>query len=219
MVTPVTLSHETIITAVTQQDDILPRSGALQNFVAVNPYMGMLAETFTHTAHILAQRADIRMTAPRSFYAQAITSGAINDSDLTAALHAMPESGVQRIAELRQFASDSTPLPTPTQIPSVAQILGTVTHTAWDTLVTNAISGWAASYFDLGQASWKSPWQAYSAYTAWRIEARHDYTARIHGITHFAQSITALPTTAIDTITAAVHTLAIPERALEAYFP
>src|SRR5690606_7355551 len=62
------------------------------------------------------------------------------------------------------------------------------------------ISKWCATYFDEGQAAWRSPWRALTPYAAWRAAVRHDRNAAAMGLKRFQATIAALPDDALDAI-------------------
>ncbi len=191
----------------------------LRNFVAVNPYLGLLDHSFESAAHILARRAGARMTAPRAFYAQAIRNGRITNADLEAALtEGLPLPGAPAsVAALKAFALSDESEPAFPTLPTVADVAREVTGVNWADIVTDSISAWAGAYFDLGQSYWRSPWADLPAYAAWRAEAAHDRTPQIRGAHGFRQALRELPDTAMGTIVAALERLNVPADGIEAY--
>ena len=191
----------------------------LRHFVAVNPYLGFSEQTFDETAYTLAQRAGARMTAPRTFYAQAIQQGRISRDDLEAAVadaHDLPHAP-QTAVELEKFAmQDASETPFDT-LPTVANVAQMVTKKDWSDFVSESISFWAGAYFDQGQSYWKSPFADLSPYAAWRAEASIDRTAEVGGVQGFRQVVAAMPASAEATIEAALQQLGVPSAARDAY--
>jgi hypothetical protein len=192
----------------------------LRYFVAVNPYLGLLEQSFESAAQILGRRAGARMTAPRALYAQAMRDGRITDADIEAALaEGSPFPGAPMDIEklLKAFAMPDEADVTCATIPTVADVAHEVTGTNWAELVTESISTWAGAYFDLGQSYWKSPWADLPAYAAWRAEAAHDRTPQVRGVHGFHQALRELPDSSMDTIITALNMLAIPADGLDTY--
>lgn len=191
----------------------------LRHFVAVNPYLGLLEQPFEAAAQTLGRRAGARMTAPRAFYAQAIQDGRITDADLEAALaDGSPSAGAPTsVSGLKAFALRSAPAPAFEPLPTVADVAQDVTGGDWPEFVTESISAWAGAYFDQGQAYWPSPWAHLTPYAAWRAEAAHDHTPQVRGVRGFRATVQDLPGSARETIAAALHLLAVPADALDAY--
>ncbi|MFV9506014.1 MAG: YbcC family protein [Oscillochloridaceae bacterium umkhey_bin13] len=214
-----TYTPETIRAAVYRAERRIAPLWPLRYFVAVNPYLGLLDQPFEQAAELLARRAGAQMTAPRAFYAQAIRDGRITEADLAAALaETKPAtSPTMDVAALRHFALHHQTAPQVTPLPTVADVAHSITGINLPDLVTEAISTWAGSYFDRGQAYWPSPWADRPAYAAWRAEARHDRTPEVRGVQAFRKTLRELPETALETIRAAVEMLNIPVEGLDAY--
>jgi uncharacterized protein YbcC (UPF0753/DUF2309 family) len=192
---------------------------SLRNFVAVNPYLGLLDQSFEAAAEMLGRRAGAHMTAPRAFYAQAIQDGRITDADLEAALadgHQMP-GALQSAEALKVFADSASQCSQWTPLPTAADAAQAVTVVNWGEFVTESISAWAGSYFDQGQSYWKSPWADLPPFAAWRAEAMHDRAPQVRGVRDFHKTLRALPDSAMEAITAALNILDIPVSGLDAY--
>jgi uncharacterized protein YbcC (UPF0753/DUF2309 family) len=191
----------------------------LRSFVAVNPFLGLADEKFEATARIMAQRAGAKMTAPRSFYAEAIRSGRITDADMAAALAAQDAvpGAPQDVAELRSFAFDADITLDNETLPTVADAAQQRTDHNWGRFITESISRWASSHFDQGQTYWPSPWRHLGPYAAWRAEAMLDHTPEVAGIRGFRQIVAQLPEDAETLIQTALARLDVPTDGLDAY--
>jgi hypothetical protein len=213
------ITVDTIREAVNRAERRIAPLWPLRYFVAVNPYLGLLEQPFEGAAQVLGRRAGARMTAPRSFYAQAIRDGRITDTDIEAALaEGSPAPGAPMDAKaLKTFATRDAPDITFTTMPTVADVAHDVTGINWAEFVTESISTWAGAYFDLGQSYWKSPWATLPAYAAWRSEAAHDRTPKTRGVHAFHETLHELPDSSMDTIITALNILAIPADGLDAY--
>ncbi|MFP4436856.1 MAG: YbcC family protein [Chloroflexaceae bacterium] len=209
---------DTIREAVNRAEQRIAPLWPLRYFVAVNPYLGLLEQPFAAAAQMLGRRAGVRMTAPRSFYAQAIRDGRITDADLEAALiegGPFPGAPLNIVDTLKAVAmDDTTEIPT---IPTVADVAHAVTGIDWAEFVTESLSTWAGAYFDLGQSYWKSPWADLPPYAAWRAEAAHDRTPQARGVHGFRQTVREMPDSTMETIIAALNVLKIPADGLDAY--
>lgn len=191
----------------------------LNNFVAVNPFLGLVDQPFAVVMEWMAHRAGATMTAPRSLYVEALQTGKINDEDLASALAQHPDlpGGPYDVESLRAYAlrnDDETPCEL---VPTVADLAHTVTGNTWSRFINESISRWAAAYFDQGQAYWKSPWRDLSPYAAWRAEMAIDRTPELAGIPHFRRIVASLPADADEAIAAALTQLAVPLDGLDAY--
>lgn len=191
----------------------------LQNFVAVNPFLGLVDQPFTQAMQMMAVRAGATLTAPRAFYAAALQKGKMTDADLAAALADQPNlaGAPTDVAALKAFAQQAEEPRTRPLAPTVATIAQAVNGTDWERFVTEAISRWAATYFDQGQAYWPSPWRHLSPYAAWRAEAAIDRTPELAGIPHFRRIVESLPATADEALVHILTQLAVPLDGVETY--
>ncbi len=198
----------------------------LRHFVAVNPFLGLSEQTFMQAAQTLDRVAGARLTMPRSFYADAITSGRISTAHLERALRearaAMPASLSTMLPAsadaLRKIASQHTAAASPASaVKTVTDVATAVTGIEWSRFTTERISSWAATRFDEGQASWRSPWRDLPPFEAWRAEALLDRTPEVMGIPRFRAIVDTLPATASALIPAALARLGVPEAALSDY--
>lgn len=193
----------------------------LAHFVAVNPFLGLVDRTFADSAEIMARTAGARTTMPRSYYADAIRRGSITDAHLATALAAASAASngalpadVRALKALALAGDDDAVL---APLPTVADVVARLTGRTWPRFVTERISFWASAYFDLGQASWASPWRHQALYAAWHAEASIDRTPEILGAKGFRATVRALPATAAATTCRAVARLGLPAAALDAY--
>lgn len=214
-----TLSREQIRAAVKRAGRRIAPLWPLRNFVAVNPFLGMVDQPFDVAMRWMASRDGARMTAPRSFYADAIQESKITDQDLAAALaqHSNLLGTPHTVDALKGGALQASGnLPSPS-VPTVADMADRVTGKALGHLVTESISRWAAAHFDQGQAYWQSPWRDLPPYAAWRAEAAIDRTPELAGVPNFRQLVASLPEAVEEVMHVALTKLAIPQDGLDTY--
>ncbi len=193
----------------------------LRGFVAVNPFLGLADRTLAEAAETVARTAGARITMPRSFYAEAIASGRIGTADITAALAEARSRGRSGLppdaARLIALTREQGEVAAPTLVPTVADIATAITGRDWNQILVERVGAWAATYFDEGQASWRSPWRELSAYAAFRAEAALDATPELLGAHGFRASLAKLPADAPSAVQAAIERLGIPEASVELY--
>ncbi len=191
----------------------------LRDFVAVNPSLGFVDTSFVKTSQLMQRSASARMTMPRSFYSQALESGRITDADLAAAMKRMPasHSGPQDVAALKQLLVRGEPIRLEA-IESFADVASKVTGHDWKYFVVERISTWAGSYYDEGQAAWKSATREFPAYASWREEACVDRTPQVMGLAGFCHIINSLPDDAEAMIAEGTRRLGLSADVLESYF-
>ncbi len=163
----------------------------LENFVAVNPYLGYTDKEFFDAAVELQGVGDIKMTMPIDYYLSKIDKNVILNEDIKAALKAkgIEKSVSSFIQELKAFPA-SEPKHT---VYAFVDIASTVTETDWNRFMVNRISSWAASYFDKGQALWQTSTQELDTYKSWKQEASFDRTPDFSGLKGFREEVRKLP--------------------------
>ena len=188
----------------------------LENFVAVNPYLGLTTKTFESAAQELATAGGIQMTLPASFYLQKLNEGKILREDLQTALmkrnsaHSAEEfikDLIERVDEVEETK------PTPT----VADAATQVTNKDWNRFVTTRISVWASSYFDNGQAIWSASHKSMSIFEAWKMEASVDRTPELSGLKSFRKLIKQIPNNPLEASQFALEKLGVYEDGVDAY--
>jgi len=190
----------------------------LESFVAVNPYLGLADLRFGEAAELLASTAGARSTMSAAFYLDAIEEGRIGDTDLAAALAGSSAGPPTDVASWLQTIRDGQDESTAAaRVPTVAAVATAVTGHDWIRLSTDRVSGWAAAYFDSGQALWKSADPNRPLFAAWKEEASIDRTPEVMGLRGFRATVRSLPDDPFAAAEQAVHELGIPDEALELY--
>ena len=165
----------------------------LENYVAVNPYLGLADLPFDEAAHRLSQLGAIQMTFPLSFYLEAIEKGKIQVGDVEAVLEkrgstVSAHTFIRNVEKVASRDEESYP-----EVASFTDMATSFTGKDWNRFVTDRITSWAAAYFDEGQAIWSSVNRKESVFRAWRREALTDRTPAMMGLTDFRQLVRALP--------------------------
>lgn len=188
----------------------------LENFVAVNPYLGLIDQPFDAVADRLAQAGGGRMTMPTAFYLEAVDRGRITPADLAAALKAAdhPADTVDTFLAAVRESPDTAPMAT---VPTVADVAADCTGQDWGRLATDRVSAWAGAYFDRGQALWRSADATQPLFTAWKAEARVDRTPSAMGLAGFRDVVGGLPDEPQAAARAALERLGVPRAGLDLY--
>ncbi|XLS27941.1 YbcC family protein [Flavobacteriaceae bacterium M23B6Z8] len=189
----------------------------LENFVAVNPYLGFTDKKFDSVAQELAVAGGVQMTLPSSFYMEKISKGIISSEDIAEILK-RKNSDVHVHEFLEKLQSNP---PEATQVATIASVADIATqHTGKDfnRLMTNRISVWAASYFDNGQATWTVADKNSTLFEAWKAEASVDRSAELSGLKNFRKLVQQLPDDPIEATQYALEKLGIPQKGIALYF-
>lgn len=186
----------------------------LENFVAVNPYLGLADKTFNEVAQELTVAGDVQMTLPISFYLEKIEEGKISSADLAEVLYKRQyDSSVEGF--LKTVASKE-PISLE-QVSTVADIAAKVTGKDWSRFVVGRITVWAASYFDHGQAAWTASHSDESPFSAWKSESLLDRTPEVAGLKGFRNAIKSLPDNPLEAAQDSIARLNLPEESLALY--
>jgi uncharacterized protein YbcC (UPF0753/DUF2309 family) len=188
----------------------------LDNFVAVNPFLGFSDEPFLEAAQRVRAACDAPLLMPRRHYCQALRDGRITDADLKQALESAAAAGDLSVEALRAAAASADPEPAAV-FPTVAAAVARLSGTDWETVVTERISHWAAGYFDRRQAGWSSPFAGLPPYVAWRREISLDCSDTVLRLAALQRVVAELPEDPRALCLLALKRLAVPEAQLDLY--
>lgn len=188
---------------------------SLDNFVAVNPYLGFIQSDFKDVAAQLEVAADIQTTLPISFYLKKIKEGVIPKEVLEEVLSSKQVGSYGKFIQKIHSLEEGTGKPTFT--PTVADVVSTLTDKDWNRFVVNRISFWAASYFDDGQALWKSNNSNSGLFLSWKSEALVDRTPELSGLAGFRNKIQEFPNSPLEAAQFALKQLNVPSEMLPLY--
>lgn len=189
---------------------------SLENYVAVNPYLGFLDLSFEAAASKVNQ-AGARITMPISFYLDEFNKGNITKSDLAKALKnsklelSQDTDAFILNAEQQLNANDID------RVLLVVDIAEKISDHKWSVLITDRITNWASAYFDKGQALWKTSDKNCNLYESWRSEALVDKTPVIAGLKNFHQTLNNIPSTPAEAIEYCLEQLEVPTAGQETY--
>jgi uncharacterized protein YbcC (UPF0753/DUF2309 family) len=186
----------------------------LQQFVAVNPFLGLTGQSFEQAARTHARVTGATMTLPRAFYRQQIASGRIADRDLAEAL--ARTNSTMTVDDLKRAARTHVQTASPS-VATVADVLQLADGERWLATVVEEIAKWCGAYFDEGQAAWPMPWRDEPLYPAWRAAALIDRTPQALGLPGFGSIVRSLPVDPLETIDVVLTGLALAEDSVDDY--
>ena len=189
---------------------------SLENFVAVNPFLGFTDQKFENTAHYHSQVGGVQLTMPRAFYKNKIREGKITEEDIEIALSKSPlKCDVKEF--FQNLKSRDSYENKPGSTATFADIATQVTQKNWNEFILSRISAWAASYFDNGQAGWVASYHKAGIFTAWKLESEIDLTPEINGLKNFRKRVKALPDHPIKAAKNALEKMDMVQEGLEDY--
>nr|MBI1228747.1 DUF2309 family protein [Cytophagales bacterium] len=189
----------------------------LENFVAVNPYLGLIDQPFDVAAQQLATVAGIQMTLPISFYKDKIRERKITKKDLQLAFAKSEMIDVDIdafISELGRLEDGEQSVAT---IATATDVATQATKQDWNRFVVSRLSSWAAAYFDNGQAQWCSASTGVGLFEAWKAEASVDMTPEISGLRGFKKTVKALPNHPLKAAQQAIKLLDLPKEGVSVF--
>jgi uncharacterized protein len=181
----------------------------LQDFVAVNPFVGLADKPFTEACDLMHKLVPGGMQMPLPYYAEKLKSGALKDADLQAALTqaamVLPAEHATQIKSwtpdfLKSAIQKKQPETAAPELQTVAEALDFLYQTQWAELVTESIGQFCAAYFDEVQSAWRMPWKSLPLYQAWKEYAALDASLEARGITALRSWVKALPDKSADAI-------------------
>jgi uncharacterized protein YbcC (UPF0753/DUF2309 family) len=188
----------------------IPPFWPLQNFVAVNPFLGLSEMPFKQAASLLARVAHGTILMDSPYYLGCLRQGSISPSNIRAALSEC--ACVAEPADPVSWLEEQLKVPVQTErILSVAEWLDHSGGTSWAQFVVDEISKWCSSYFDQGQSPWAMPWKNLPLYQAWKRSAEIDANPEVFGLSDFRRQVKDLPQSENDAIEYALGLLDIPQ--------
>ncbi|WP_082338195.1 YbcC family protein [Roseivirga seohaensis] len=182
----------------------------LENFVAVNPFLGHTHKPFEQVAQELAAAGGIHMTLPASFYLQKLEEGELLKEDIALVLR-KKNYNTNVDAFIENVASEVHKSIEITAIATVIDVASDITKKDWNRFVTTRISTWAAAYFDKGQARWVAANKNEGIFSAWKFEAEIDRTTELSGLKNFRKLVSSIPKNPLEAIKWAFKKLNVVE--------
>lgn len=189
----------------------------LDNFVAVNPYLGLSSHKFESAAQKLAAVGGIQMTLPFSFYLEKLKEGILTAEDLKEAAQRRFNVEIEVDELLDRLAEVDDQQRIKASTATVVDVATRLFETDWNRFMIARISSWAASYFDAGQAEWKAADADLGIFAAWKAEAGIDRSPEIMGLSEFRESARNLPQDPADAAKVALKILGVPGPAVDTY--
>jgi len=192
---------------------------SLENFVAVNPYMGFTEHRFADAMDFLNKCNQANATLPVSFYSEAIASGFMTHADIANALKEtnIEVEGVSDVPSFLELSEKISRKGDQPHIYTLSDIASEINGKKWQRFMVDHISHWAAAYFDDKQALWNSTDKSKSLFQSWKREAEIDFGTEAMGLRGFRKFIKSLPIDYSEAATVALSELNIPDQMLEHY--
>ncbi len=194
----------------------------LQDFVAVNPFVGFSSLPFLEARRVLRSFSNNETLMPAVYFQGLLADNQIHDNSLSAALdQCRPEypdyfetlTAEQVLgaigASSRDSANKTNHERTYFALSEVADDEG---ESNWSSRIIDEISRLCAAHFDQGQAIWPSPWRHLPLYSAWLQIAQIDRRMEVMGLDGFRKFVATLSDDPQQTIATLLELLNVPER-------
>ncbi|MEZ6061775.1 MAG: DUF2309 domain-containing protein [Planctomycetaceae bacterium] len=198
----------------------------LQDYVAVNPYLGLADRPFLNARRFLRVFSDCETLMPLDYYRTEFQRGHFTKSDISAALNELHEAGFDGAGELctddvtallgGESGSEKTKIDARC-VNALSEIVDRYSGSDWTGIIRDEVGRFCAAHYDNGQAAWRSPWKNLPLFQAWRSAATVDRQVEILGLKGFRGFVSALPHTPVPAIEVLLKKLMVPERLWEAF--
>ena len=190
---------------------------SLENFVAVNSYMGLADMPFEKAMKFMNKSAGTSGSFPVSFYLDALKKEQIKDEDLEMALRSTTGFESTSVDDfLHNVFIETKEDEARAQI--YADVASENSGKKWNRFMVDRISFWASANFDHKQAVWDTASKESSLFTAWKQEAEIDFAPEVMGLKGFRKHILELPDNHLDAVALALDELEMPAELLDLYF-
>lgn len=196
----------------------IPPMWSLENFVAVNPFLGMTDSSFNDIASKLNKLCGANVCMPLSFYRQAYASGSIQNSDVVEALRTVQIEDINADEVLEILKNDKNGIiGTNLNLLLAVDLFSNESDFPWDEFVKDRISGFVSTYLDKGQTLWNTTDKTLNLYASWLKDARKDLAPSIRGLKSYKNDIVTLPDNAGATIEFCFRDMKIADENIENY--
>ncbi len=166
----------------------VPPLWPLQNFVAVNPFLGLSGQAFEDAVATMERVTHGSMTMSPEFYREQWDRGRINSGDMSRAL-----GRLGRDEDIAASLRDAVVGGEDEAVDSVCDFADSQIGTGYLRLAVAEVSKWCAAYYDEGQAAWRLPWAGEGFYASWKAMAGIDRSAEMQGLKGFRALVRSLP--------------------------
>ena len=190
---------------------------SLENFVAVNPYLGLSDQKFEDAMNFLYKTGKTKATLPIEFYLRALKAGKLQREDISKVLSANSfgltknaDTFIEDLAFENHRQMDGF-------VKTVADLADDTFGKNWSRFMVDRISFWASAYFDNHQAIWDTAKQDESLFKAWKREAEVDYSTEAMGLKGFRKLVKDLPNDYVSAAIWALEMIDIHGESMELY--
>ena len=190
----------------------------LNDYVAVNPYLGLADQAFLDAQQTLSSVRDCSLLMPKGYFRSLFEQRRLSQTQIELAFAQCQEEYpelyqgfdcTRLFDEIEEDSQSSEVLRS--RFFTVAGAVDRQLGSHWSSHIVNDISRHCAAHFDEGQAIWSSPWRGLSLYEAWHAAAQIGWRMDLLGLTGFRAFVAQMPATAKEAIPQLLDALGIPQ--------
>ncbi|MCL4204961.1 MAG: DUF2309 family protein [Pirellulaceae bacterium] len=195
----------------------IPPLWPLDDYVAVNPFLGFTDQPFLQAHVQLGQLRPCRMLMPREYFRDLVEQGRLSRRDVAEAFERCEAeyAAYYRRHAVEDFwdwmASPASVVESERMFRTVAEAVDQRLGSDWHSHIVNDIARYCGAHYDGGQAMWSSPWKDQPLYQAWRNAACRSYRMDMLGVPEFRDFVAGLPRNTAKAIRQMLDVLEVPE--------
>ena len=199
---------------------VVPPVWPLQDYVAVNPFLGLADRRFLDARQLLRDVRACEMLLPAGHFLDLFERNEITSADVEqAALECRREYpelygrvDARSLAAMLALAAATPDGPDERRYHTVSEAIDRLRGSSWSSHVVTDISRHCAAHYDQGQAAWSSPYKHLPLWEAWRESSRTSLRMEMLGIPGFRRFVAELPADAEEAVHTLLERMAIPEQ-------
>ncbi|MFQ3593347.1 MAG: putative inorganic carbon transporter subunit DabA, partial [Gemmataceae bacterium] len=193
----------------------IPPLWDLNNFVAVNPFLGYAEVGILHAAKAIRQGLDAELLPPLTYYQQRYREGAFGEEELTLAAARTSQNAKQ----LQAILEGTQPMPM-RSIPLVrclAERYDCLHVTQLHRGLLRWLTRWLPTFVTQGGPHWSTASTPGGLFAAWKAAAAVDATPSLLGLKGWSDYLASLPAEPLQTISELLERLDLPMEQREEY--
>ena len=194
------VNERALVQALKEVHAIVAPLWPLADYVAVNPFFGLVDRPLLGAHEVLRNVRDCQLFMPREYFRTLYVNGRLSQQDLAAALaQCVAEHpawyGRLGLADLTAWLTQTSPTSTASRgrFRTVAEAVDQRQQSSWSSHIINDITRHCGAHYDEGQAAWSNPWKDATLYTAWRDAAQLSRRMDLLGLKGFQAFVASLP--------------------------
>lgn len=194
----------------------IPPLWDLNNFVAVNPFLGCSSQPVAEVARYMSETRQARVLPGIDYYRKRWNGGAFQKEDL---IRSAQRWQVSQQA-LEPVLTEQVPMPTRRIQPvrTFAERFDQLMDTSWQTELTFWAARWCSVHASQGASHWHYSCHDQGLYSSWHEASQNNHALEILGLKGFRSWIRTIPTEPLDAIAWLLRRVSVSLLDQERYF-